>query len=370
MAKTTKGSSLIVTLLVLSAVLISTLSIALITVRDRKASIGSVNSNRAYQLADEGIEKVMQVITHGNNNYINKTGENNLTDDLNMIDAFCDSATGLIRDNGEGYSVELFDRSDPRVKINCDDSSRPVLDIDIIKSVGYNKNTSRAISAPVSFLEKGLIAYWRLNEDSGEEAAYDWTRGGGENIGQLSDGASFAGDSADIPNDEFIKAEGLLEENKSITLSVWTKIKTLGIRGSDAVSLGNYAGIRIDDKSNGNRTVGFFYQGDNKFKFTSSNTTLTANNEWHMITYTIDSGKKQAIYIDDQQKGNINSFSETINYSGQGEDTYLGKNAYDGGTPINNFNNYNFEGEMREVRVYNRALTADEVSMLYNISKP
>ena len=367
MTSKTKGSSLVITLLVLSAILISTLSIALVAVKDRQASIGSVNSSRAYQLADEGVEKVMQIIVYGNNNYINKTGENNLTDDLNMIDAFCDSATGLIRDNGEGYSVELFDRSDPKIKIDCDDSSRPILDIDTIKSVGYNKNTSRAISAPVSFLEKGLVAYWRLNEDSGS-TAYDWVEGGGDNIGQLSSGASFTGNSVDIPDGDFVQIENLLNRPNPITLSAWVKLDSGGVYGSDVISLGNAVGIRVNNTypSHPLSTLGFFK--GSTFNVTSSGENLPTD-EWHMVTYTVNnSPRAQKIYIDGAQKGS-STVSQSISYSGQGSDTYLGKNAYNGGTP-NNFNNYNFKGEISEVRVYERVLSDDEILTLYNVSKP
>jgi len=362
MINKTKGSSLVVTLLVLAIVLISTLSIALVAIKDRQASIGSVNSSKAYQLADEGIEKVMQIIIYGNNNYINKSGEENLSDDLSIIDAFCDSATGLITDNGQGYAVELFDNSDPRVKINCNDSSRPVLDIDVIKSVGYDKNTSRAVSAPIYFMENGLIAYWKLNEDSGD-VAYNWAKIGGDNdyLGQLSSGASFTGDAVDIPDGEFVQIEKLLDKPELITLVVWIKMDTLGISGSDVISLGNTVGIRVNDISNSSLTTGF-YQGSS-FNFTPSDTTIS-DSDWHMLVYTVDNDNNvQKMYIDGVPDGSSTSYSDKIDYRNEGDDTFLGKHG-------NSDPGYNFEGEMREVRVYDRVLSDDEILTLYNVSKP
>jgi hypothetical protein len=359
-----KGSSLIVTFLVLSIVLIAALSVALITVKERNASIGSVKSSKAYQLADEGIEKVMQLIIYGNNNYINKSGEDNLSEHLDTIEADCDGATGLIVDKGGNYSVELFDRD--KNKINCDDSDKPVLDIDVIKSIGYDGNTSRAISAPISFLNKDLIAYWRMNEGEGS-TAYDWTRGGGENIGQLSSGASFSDGSTDvlsvdIPEGEYVDVDGLLGEPASLTLSAWVKLNTIGINGSDIISLGNAAGIRLNDVNNGSSVVGFYYNGTD-LNFTSSDVTLS-DSDWHMITYTIDNeNSEQRVYIDGQQEGSSSTHSDSIDYSGQGGDTLLGVQGDD--DP-----NYNFEGEMREIRAYSRALSEDEISLLYNISRP
>ena len=84
-----------------------------------------------------------------------------------------------------------------------------------------------------------------------------------------------------------------------------------------------------------------------------------AGNKWHMITATI-SGTACLIYVDGALV-----FTGTVTAIGNG--TTAGTNdvlisTYDG-------TNYPFNGRMDEVRVYNRALSADEVKRLYNLGR-
>ena len=369
-----KGSSLIVTMLVLAIVLIATLSIALITTRERQASIGSVKSNKAYQLADEGLEKVMQLIIYGNINYINKSGKDNLYANLGIIDAKCEG--GVIVDKAGNYSVELFDRSDPRVKIACDDPDRTVLDVDVIKAIGYDGNNSRAVSAPVSFLESGLIAYWRMNEGEGD-VAYDWTRGGGENIGKLSSGASFIDGSTDaysvdIPDGEYVSVDGLLVDDtadlESVTLVAWAKTIATGINGGEVISLFNNVGIRLNSLTTGD-TIGFYRKDTNSsadWNFVSSGKVIN-DEDWHHFVFVADPlNSREEFYVDGVLEGE-ETFTEDIVFDNPDKaETTLGRASPE----IANDDSWNLTGELREVRVYNRPLTEDEVLRLYNVSKP
>src|SRR3989339_1922461 len=118
--KNNKGSALVVTLFILAIILISALSITLITVKERLASIGSAGSNRAYQTSETGIESVMQLIIKGNHEYIDDGTNNSINFSLASIGANC--VSGLIE--GTDYKVEFLDNTGS--PISCNASNVPV----------------------------------------------------------------------------------------------------------------------------------------------------------------------------------------------------------------------------------------------------
>lgn len=115
-----KASVLIVTLMILSITLITALSMALVSGRERKASIESNKSSIAYQIAETGIESVMQLIV------------DNSSKTLASIDSNCDGVMSVDIDAAKKYSVELQDSSGNKIT-GC---STPIASAKFIKSVG------------------------------------------------------------------------------------------------------------------------------------------------------------------------------------------------------------------------------------------
>ena len=89
---------------------------------------------------------------------------------------------------------------------------------------------------------------------------------------------------------------------------------------------------------------------------TSGVVTSFFNNQWHMLTITY-TGSLVSLYIDGM-------LFETTSSSGQFwwqqcTNVYIGGNMAQG-------THYFFDGNLDNIRTYNRALTADEVRALYN----
>lgn len=145
--KKTKASVLVMSLLIMFAIVVIALSVTLVSVRERKISIGSGKSSRAFQTAQTGVEKTMQAIedlrvgTHFVNEIEDKLG----------ADASCNDGL-LIQDS---YTVEL--KKSDNSQINCNDSSTEISEIASIKSVGKEGDTEqRAIEAAVAAGSGGI----------------------------------------------------------------------------------------------------------------------------------------------------------------------------------------------------------------------
>lgn len=113
--KFNRGSILAVSLIILGIMLISALSFSLVTIQERKASIGENTSNQAFQTASTGVEIVLQSI------------RNNIGGKLSDIDIDCN---GTI--SADGYSVQLQDDAGNPVT-GCNTS---ILAVKKVKSVG------------------------------------------------------------------------------------------------------------------------------------------------------------------------------------------------------------------------------------------
>jgi len=81
------------------------------------------------------------------------------------------------------------------------------------------------------------------------------------------------------------------------------------------------------------------------------------NNAWHHLVFTITTGGGYVIYLDGSQYSNPVSGEGRSFNSG----TYLSITNYDGGGT-----SYNTIGQVDQLRLFNRVLTADEVLALYN----
>ncbi len=127
-----KASALVVTMLILGIILITALSISLVSVKERKASLGSNNSDQAFNTAQSGVESVLQQIK------TNSSGT--LADIFNSTN----DCPGTI--SSGGYSVKLMDSSGNIVS-GC---STPVSQIANLKSVGTYGQDQRAIEVAVA----------------------------------------------------------------------------------------------------------------------------------------------------------------------------------------------------------------------------
>ncbi len=138
-----QASALIVTLLILSAILITTLGMLSVSLTNKKVALNVVTSSQAFQLADTGVEKVMYDIATNYHNINSGTFAN-----FNN----CQS-NGLIR--SADYQVELLDVDGNQIDCNglplISATGNELTSIKRIKSIGLMKKMRRSVDAAVVF---------------------------------------------------------------------------------------------------------------------------------------------------------------------------------------------------------------------------
>ncbi len=131
-----KASALIITMIILGIMLITALSASIVSIREKKASMGENISGQAFQDAQSGVELVMRNILTGGLTTVSQLSN-------------CEKNTsspnyGFIVDTSVPYIVELEDVSGN--KINCD-SAALISSIASLKSAGTSGDSQRAIQA-------------------------------------------------------------------------------------------------------------------------------------------------------------------------------------------------------------------------------
>ncbi|MBN1274966.1 DUF4038 domain-containing protein [Candidatus Woesearchaeota archaeon] len=165
--------------------------------------------------------------------------------------------------------------------------------------------------------------------------------------GKHGKGLAFAhGDHVRIP--------GLLGMPESMTLAAWVNLESLGSYGSDIISLGDNALLRLRN----DRLDAYFYDG-NDWQETSGAATITTG-KWTHVAYTIDNdAHAQRLYRDGMEIAATNH-AGSIDYA-RNADTYIGIHGDGQG-------HFSFAGTLDEIRVHGRALSAGEIAALAGTS--
>lgn len=136
-----KGSVLVFSLIILSFMLISALSIAAVSVTERRSASTTEKSARSFQVADSGVEKLLQKIYKGNSS----------TPSALAIAAGGSCASGVITGTTASgtYKVSLYaDVGGVDVQIACDDVAWRDKAVKL-RSEGISGNTTRAVEVAV-----------------------------------------------------------------------------------------------------------------------------------------------------------------------------------------------------------------------------
>jgi hypothetical protein len=231
---------------------------------------------------------------------------------------------------------------------------------------GDSLSTRTSNGAAVFDTAAGFTGVWHLgeNNDSVHDATADVFNG--MNAGTTPT-TGMIGNARKFTSGNYIKIAGLLKTPASVTLSAWVSSDTLNWGqnnnwGQEIISIGDYAGVRLDDAF-GIGTSGWFQNKpigpgpDSSFVMVNSGQFL-ANTGWHFIAFSINSSTHvQTLYIDGVQCATTND-ANPIYYSGLGSDTYIG--IHGNGEKI-----YNFSGQIDEVRVNKTALSPDWIKLCF-----
>lgn len=210
--------------------------------------------------------------------------------------------------------------------------------------------------------EAGLVAHWTMDShDVDGTTLYDKV---GDNNGTLVNTPTTGvdgkiGEAIDFENDnsEYIDVNNPVLGETAITISCWAK-KESYVQNAAFVADWAYDDIRkncilgYEDPEN---TL-TFYIGDGSGTDSISKTGFTQD-VWHHIVGVFEASTLIGIYID----GSGSTDTTTITNIGNVQSSKSHIGAYRA--------LYYFDGLIDDVRIYNRALSATEITQLYNASK-
>jgi hypothetical protein len=221
-----------------------------------------------------------------------------------------------------------------------------------------NANTISASNGAAVFdTVDGFAAVWHLNKGCGDATVNGHA---GTNYGAL-DTEGIIGNSKKFNGSDSIRIPGLLDSPASVSLCAWAQLDMRSLQGAEVFSIGDAAGIRMDDSRSGFGTEGTFHVSttntDTVFSSVISSRNL-AKTGWHFVVYTFDDiNRLQSLYIDGERSNQIAN-NDAIDYSGVGSNTLIGKHG-------NGKNNFNFIGRIDEVRVSKTVLSANWIRLCY-----
>ena len=197
------------------------------------------------------------------------------------------------------------------------------------------------------------IAHWKFDETSGttaidSEGGHDGTLVGnaswapGEVDGSLSlDGT---GDRVDV--------SGLIGSPSSLTIAAWVNLSSAGFSGAEVIDLGDNILMRLDNTFYD--TYVSFWDGSSWQRTRTGQ--FIAGSGWRHVAYTHDDAANQQYFYIDGVEAASTTFSTSISYS-HGSNTTIGANS-------NGNSNYDFNGQIDDLRIYNVALSAAEIAEL------
>ncbi|QQS21155.1 MAG: LamG domain-containing protein [Candidatus Moraniibacteriota bacterium] len=214
--KSSRGSVLAYTLIVLAIVLAASIGMMASSVTDLQSISSNTRSSSAFQIADSSAQLIRATIK-------NPSGVPSSADTIGEYWTNCRNRDGKASVTGEmlGGTYEVsFLGGEPEQDLECGDD---VSAVTVIKSVGSYRDTARAVRVFVA-ARPTLVGHWKLDENSGTSASDD---SGKNNNGALrGPGVSFSGDEllfnstagkggAEVPHSD------TLNMTRAVTISLW-----------------------------------------------------------------------------------------------------------------------------------------------------
>ena len=239
---------------------------------------------------------------------------------------------------------------------------------DVTKGSVYNKTNKDRLT-------NGLVGHWTFDGpdmnatqalDSTANANHGTLSGPTRAIGKVGQALSFDG------VDDYINAgsDSSLDNLTTITISAWIYPTGWGEATWGRILVkGNAAGgffFLSNDATEGVETLNFFQNFSTTDGYWRTPTSSMVLNKWQHVAVTYDrssTSNDPILYIDGVSK----SVTEISGYTPAGSDLDdSAEDLYIGNTPDNS---RTFAGKIDEVRVYNRILTPEEISIIYNIGR-
>jgi len=225
----------------------------------------------------------------------------------------------------------------------------------------YKLSQPKILAAP----RNGLVGYWSFNEGSGTKV-HDYSGNGNTGTfsgsmaqtdwinGKLGKALNLNGDGKNV----YFGSPASLQLGNTGTISAWLKYSTIP-HHAGVVSKNDWG----NDRDGYNIGIG---AGDQKpcgeiadgLGYNQVCTTRALNdNEWHHLVFTWD-GSFLRIYVDNVS--DATPLEQNLTPVSNVYDLYIGRIA----APV--YADYNYHGQIDEVRIYNRDLDLSEITALYN----
>lgn len=174
-------------------------------------------------------------------------------------------------------------------------------------------------------------------------------------IGKLGQALSFNGAACLYGTGDF--ADAYLQND--YTVSAWVNTGANGY--NEEAILSNYQGhggnnLQLDVGTN---TYGQQFMSFEDFNGIVSESTLVNNGNWHLVTGVRTVSGLDTLYVDGQEVYQYTGDTGTLSYTAAGgnEELQIGATADCSGSFMN--------GDIDDVRIYNRALSPSEIQYLY-----
>lgn len=230
------------------------------------------------------------------------------------------------------------------------------------RNVVYSSYEEDDVGALADALDVGLIAHWPMNEGTGTTVedtvgTYDGTF---VNTPVWSKGPNDDGSLAfNMDDRDGVQITGLMGSQPVGTISLWANIgrsdigvnppkqsNLFSIADSVVIATRDYVGVSV-----------YLYQGGATWLALNSGQAIESTG-WHYITTTFDdTANIWRLYIDGVMVAN-SATAMTLTYTGVGTNTFIGRQG-------NGSANYDYDGGIDDIRMYNRALSPNEVAALY-----
>lgn len=157
-----------------------------------------------------------------------------------------------------------------------------------------------------------------------------------------------------------IMIPGLLGNPSSMTLCAWVKQDSVMPRGGgEIVSIGDAALIRMDYENNEFGTGGAVHRSDTAAYNHLGSGRFLKKTGWHFVVFSFNGVTFMSnLYIDGVPSGSRNDPGIPVNYSGVGQNTYIGKHA-------NGKKEFGLIGCIDEVRIFRKVKSPDYIKLCY-----
>lgn len=212
------------------------------------------------------------------------------------------------------------------------------------------------------WMSDGLVGYWPMDESATTSGAVDSSGNGNDGTyeghasttgGKFGNGGVFDGDGDYITvTDDTSLDIGI----NDISISVWVNVDNSDTNGDFINKLSSQDGYRLRQSSANNGSFSWTMEFDNSGYIEDTNITPDpVAGEWTHLVFVADRSANAMMYINGElSSDSIVDISEYNNADiSNSNDLFIGAD------------DANFEGQIDEVRIYNRALSPSEVKMLY-----